>query len=147
MQSAETRNDFINFLTNIQAKIERDLVVAAAPSVQFGTRRSDPFSQCRLDVHVYVFQRLVPDELVRSDLIFDLAQAARDHLKFIGGENPGASESRGMCDRPCDVVTIQPAVERNRLAVTLRDFRNGRRKSSFSHDSVASRSRTAVAET
>ena len=147
MQSAETRNDFINFLTNIQAKIERDLVVAAAPSVQFGTRRSDPFSQCRLDVHVYVFQRLVPDELVRSDLIFDLAQTARDHLKFIGGENPGAGKSGSVRNGSGNIVVVETAIEGNRLAVTLRDFRNGRRKSSFSHKGVISFSRIAVTET
>ena len=36
LQRAETRNNLVNFLTYIQAKIERDLVVAAAPRVQFG---------------------------------------------------------------------------------------------------------------
>ena len=115
--------------------------------MQFGTRRSDPFSQHRLDVHVDVFQRRVPDECSGGDFVFDLAQAARDHLKFIGGENPGAGESRGMCDRPGNVVTIEPAIERNRLAVALRDFGRGGRKSAFSHDYIASPSRTAVTET
>ncbi len=113
LQRAETCNDLVNFFPDVQAKIERDLIVAAAPSVQFGAGRPDPFSQRCLDVHMHVFQRLVPDELVRSDLVFDLAQTARDHLKFIGGENPDASKSRGMCDRSADVVTIEPAIEGN----------------------------------
>ena len=109
----------------IQAKIERDLVVAAAPGVQFGTRRSDPFSQHRLDVYVHVFQRRVPDGCSGGDFVFDLAQAGGDHLKFIGGENPGAGESRGVCDRPGNVVAIEAAIERNRLVVTLSDFGRG----------------------
>src|SRR5439155_5956287 len=34
LQSAETRNDFINFFPHIEAKIERNLIVAAASRVQ-----------------------------------------------------------------------------------------------------------------
>src|SRR6266480_1755146 len=113
LQSAETRNDCINFLTNIQAKIERNLIVAAASSVQFGAGRSDSFGQRRLDVHVHVFQRLVPNELVRSDLVFDLVQAARDHLKLIGGENPAAGKGGSVCNRPSNVVAIKAAIEGN----------------------------------
>ena len=147
LQRAETCNDLVNFFPHIEAKIERNLIVAAASSVQFGAGRSDPFSQRRLDVHVHVFQRLVPDELVRSDLVFDLAQTARDHLKFIGGENPGAGKSGSVRNGSSNIVVIETAIEGNRLAVALRDFRCGRGKSSFSHDYVASRSRTAVTET
>src|SRR5205823_6434288 len=146
-QSAETCNDLVNFLTHIQAKIERDLVIATAPSVQFRAGRSDTFSQRHLDVHVHIFQGLVPDELLRGDFVFDLAQAACDHLKFIGGQNPSAGKGRGMRDRPGNVVAIKAAIERNRLALALRNLRYSRGKSSFSHDHVASRSRTAVTET
>jgi len=96
---------------------------------------------------LHVFQRLVPDELVGSDLVFDLAQAARDHLKFVGGENSGAGKSGSVRNGSSNIVVVETAIEGNRLAVTLRDFRNGRGKSSFSHDYVASRSRTAVTET
>jgi hypothetical protein len=68
--------------------------------VQFGASRSDPFSQRRLDVHVDIFQQLVPDELVGSDLVFDFAQTARNHLKFIGGENAGAGKAKACAMDP-----------------------------------------------
>src|SRR5438105_3732177 len=41
----------------------------------------------------------------------------------------------------------ETAIERNRFAVALRNFSRSRRKSFFSHDYVASRSRIAVTET
>jgi hypothetical protein len=80
----ETYNDLVNFLPHIQAKIERDLVVAAAPGVQFATRRSDPFSQSRLDIHMDVFQRLVPSEFSGSNFAFDFAQSTGNQFEFIG---------------------------------------------------------------
>src|SRR4029077_15780218 len=109
--------------------------------VQFGAGRSDPFSQRRLDVHMHVFQRLVPDELARSDLVFDLAQTARDHLKFIGGENPGAGKSGSVRNGSSNIVMLETAIEGNRLAVTLRDFRDRRENLPSLMNYVASGSR------
>ncbi len=113
LQRAETCNNLVNLITGIKTKVERDLVVATAPRVQFGAGWSDPFSQRRLDVHMDVFQGCVPDECSSRDFVFDLAQPARDHLKFASGENSNASESRGMCDRTGNVVMIKPPVEGN----------------------------------
>ena len=48
-----------------------------------------------------------------SDLVFDLAQTARDHLKFIGGENPGAGKSGSMCNGSGNIVVIETAIEGN----------------------------------
>jgi hypothetical protein len=59
----------------------------------------------------------------RSDLVFDLAQTARDHLKFIGGENSGAGKSGSVRNGSGNIVVVETAIEGNRLAVTLRDFR------------------------
>src|SRR5437867_13131631 len=111
LQRAETCNNLVNLITGKKTKVERDLVVATAPRVQFGAGWSDPFSQRRLDVHMDVFQGCVPDECSGGDFVFDLAQAARDYFKFVGGENSDASESRGMCDRAADIETIEPASE------------------------------------
>jgi hypothetical protein len=36
-------------------------------------------------------------------------------------------------DRSCDIVSIEPPIERNRFATALRDFRGGFAKSSRSH--------------
>jgi len=68
--------------------------------VQFGASRSDSFGQCRLDVHVHVFQRLVPDELVRSDLIFDLTQTARDHLNSSAERIPALARAEACAMDP-----------------------------------------------
>ena len=51
-----------------EAEIGRDLVIAAARGVQAPSGLADAFGQARLDVHVHVFQRLVPGEHARFDI-------------------------------------------------------------------------------
>src|SRR6476661_8250892 len=98
LQSSQTDDDFVNFLAHVEAKVERDLIVAAAGGVQFCPGRPDPFRQRRLDVHMHIFERLIPNEFAVRDFSFDLAQSARDHLELVSRENSGGSESGGMRD-------------------------------------------------
>ena len=72
LQSTQADDDLVNFLAHVEAKVECDLIVAAAGGVQFCPGRPDPFRQRRLDVHVDIFERLVPDEFAVADFGFDL---------------------------------------------------------------------------
>src|ERR1043166_6231381 len=125
--------DRADLFFRVKAKIERGLIVAASRGVQLCAGFAYSFSERTLDVHVDVFERFAPLKFSGRDFLFDLAQPNLEFFLFRGGNNSRFGERFRMRNRASDVVTIKPAIERNGLAVSLRDFRNRFFESSFAH--------------
>jgi hypothetical protein len=79
----------------------------SASGVQLGARGADSFRERGFDIHVHVFKRSVPLEFAGLDLLFDCAQFALDFLSLIDCHHLCLRECRGVCDRSCDIVSIE----------------------------------------
>ena len=75
---AERGGDGVALVAQVEAQIERDLVVAAARGVQLRAGVADAPRQLGLDVHVDVFELGLELELSRLDFRADLAQPGDD---------------------------------------------------------------------
>jgi hypothetical protein len=100
LQSAQADDDLVNFLAHVEAKVECDLIVAAAGGVQFCPGRPDPFRQRRLDVHVDIFERLVPNEFAVRDFSFDLAQPRAITSNSLADKIPAAARAEAWAMDP-----------------------------------------------
>ena len=117
LHPAQRPANFRDFRAQVQAQVERHLIVARAGGVEFRARRADAGGQCRLDVHVDVFQPWLEDELPRRDLPADLAQTRFDAGAFFFRQQARRRESRRVGDGAVDVVGVQTPVKGNRLPV------------------------------
>jgi hypothetical protein len=122
LQRAKAGPDLSYLRLDVEPQIERGLIVAAARGVQFRARDADSFRQRRFDVHVHVLERLVPLKFSVFDLDLNFAQSFVDFLPLLRGEDSGMRERGSMGDGAGDIMSIKPPIERNRLAVTLRDL-------------------------
>src|SRR4051812_17516319 len=94
--------------------IERHLIVARPSRMQLGSR-GETLRQRRFDVHVNIFEILIPLEFPVVNLRGDLLQACRYFFEFSGRKNPDLSEHLRVGDGTADIVLPQTPVERNRL--------------------------------
>ena len=76
LQSFEQFADGVDLVTQPQAHIGSDLVVAAAPGVQTLARVAHQLSQPRFDVQVNVFEFQLPFEATGFNVLRDLRHAA-----------------------------------------------------------------------
>ena len=107
--------------------------IEAAGRVQFGARGADSFRKRGFDIHVQSSSDR-PHSNLPDSISFSIARNSLSiFLPFIDGYDLCLSECRGVRDRSCNIVSIEPPIERNRLAVALRDFWGGLVKSSRSH--------------
>ena len=81
LQVDQPRVDPVDRLADPKPQIGRDLVVAAAGSVQLAAHVAEPVDQCPLDVHVDVFQF---DAELESSLLNFLADFARGLAQSAG---------------------------------------------------------------
>jgi hypothetical protein len=65
LQASDLGQDQVDLVTQPQADVGGDLVVAATASVQLLASDTDAVGQTRLDVHVHVFQVHTPVEFSR----------------------------------------------------------------------------------
>ena len=63
LHATQPSHRLADYLTGVEAHIQRDLVIAGAPGVQAPCCRTNELVQPPLDVHVQVFQRGVPREV------------------------------------------------------------------------------------
>src|SRR5688500_6272728 len=70
--------DCENLIAQVEAHIERDLIVAAAGGVKLAADRTNQFDQAPLDVHVNILPAHIEDELAACDLCLNLLQALND---------------------------------------------------------------------
>lgn len=85
LQISQTVRHFHNLGFYIKPKIERNLIVPAARGVKLPANGANSFRERGFDVHVDIFERLIPLELTRFDFPFDCAQFVLDLLPLIGG--------------------------------------------------------------
>jgi hypothetical protein len=82
---------------------------------------ADFFRERALDIHVRVLESPVPLKFAGFNFLFDHAQSSFDFLLFRRGDNPRFCQRGRMSNRASNIVPIQPVVEGDGLAVTLRD--------------------------
>ena len=58
----------IDFFTQQQTHVRRHLIIAGTPGVQLLTGLADALGECRLDVHVHVFEPCRPAEAAGLDV-------------------------------------------------------------------------------
>src|SRR6478752_1762526 len=74
----QPRRHRVDFVTDPQTDIVRNLIVAAAPGVEFAANVADSLGERPLDVHMDVFQLLAELEPARGNLLGNLLEASDD---------------------------------------------------------------------
>src|SRR5216684_6465185 len=98
LQRAKKRTDFADRRLDVKPQIERDLIIAAAGSVQLCSGRADSFRERGLDIHVYILERLVPLKLAGFDFLFDRAQSIVDLVSLFRCDDSSLGERGGVRD-------------------------------------------------
>ena len=110
-EAPEFRGEAVDRVAQVQTKVGGDLVVARAAGVEFLAGIADAFRQCVLDVHMHVFECIVPLEAAGLDIALDAIQAFEDRIEFAFRENTDGSQHPGVRARAHDVVAVEPTVE------------------------------------
>ncbi len=101
-------------LSEVQAFVDRDLVVAGAPGVQLAADLTDQLLKTPLDVHVDVLELRAVREGTRRQLVPDRGEPSHDRVALGGGQEPRPGEGLGPGDAPGDVVRPEPPIEGER---------------------------------
>ena len=111
--SSSMRGDLVAALApHVEAEIERDLVVAAAPRVQLGAGRARDLGDAALDRGVDVLVGRGERERAFVQLQLDAVERGEDDRPLLVGEEPDVREHRDVGARADEVVGREPAVER-----------------------------------
>jgi len=100
-------------------KIERHLVVAAAPGVQLAPGVADQFGQPAFDVHMHVFEFGPPDKGAGLDLGPDRLETVDDVLHLRGLQHALAAQHARVGLGAGDVLGVELPVEGYRLGEGL----------------------------
>jgi hypothetical protein len=122
LKASEYRGDFVDFASTDQSDICCHLVVAAAPGVQLGPRRTGQFSDPPLDCRVNVLVTTTKLEGVARNLVFDLIQRAQHCVSLIGREQADVAQHSDMGTGTSDVLAKHPPIKRKRVIEGLQSF-------------------------
>ena len=111
LRALQVRVTAHDFVAEPETDIRRSLIVPASRGVKFLAGGANLADQRGFDVHVHIFARGVPFELVGTNLPFDRAQAAFDLRRFGLGEQTDLRQAFRVRDRAGDVLSIEPPVE------------------------------------
>ena len=100
-----------------RAEVGGDLVVAAAPGVQFAAHRAGDLGQAALDGGMDVLIGGDVDELARADFAEDVGQPFDDLVLLVEGDHLGFHQRFGPGDRAAHVEFRQAPVKRQRGVV------------------------------
>ena len=100
------------FAPQIQAQVERDLVVAAAAGVQLGAGRARDLGDAAFDRGVDVFVGRRERERARRELLLDPSERGGDDLPLLLVEQPDALEHVHVRARASEVVDREATVVR-----------------------------------
>ena len=106
LHTPEGSDSVVDDLLGVHAHIQGDLVVAGAPGVQAAGGGADELVQPAFNVHVQVFQRGVPGEAIRLDLLPHPFQAIHDEFGVFTGDRPCSGEHFGMGDRAGNILAV-----------------------------------------
>ncbi len=114
----------VDFVTQPQADVGGDLVVARTAGVQALARVAHQFHQALFDVQVDVFQVEQPLERAGVDFGQDLGHAALDVGQILGADDALGGQHVRMRERALDVVARQALVEIHGRRVAFDEFGN-----------------------
>ena len=103
----------LGFVAQVEAKIESDLIIAAARRVQLGPGPSNPPRELRLDIHVHVLELRIKHKAAVVDLFLDRAQGALDLSELVRRQNSCFLQRPRMSDAAANVLTVESPVERH----------------------------------
>ena len=133
MQAADETDDAVDLIAAVQAHVERHLIIATAGGVQLGSGGTDAEGQLGLDVHVHVFERLLPFEAPFGDVCFDFEKTALDGGLLFHSDDAGGKQGFRLRNGAAHIMGIKTPVKRHGLAVSLDKLTGGLRKAAFPH--------------
>ena len=96
LQIEERRVEPVDEVTDVQAEIGGDLIVARARRMQSAGDGADDLGEPRFDIHVNVFERARENEGAGADFGLDLREALRDALRIRACDDAPCGEHRDM---------------------------------------------------
>ncbi len=103
-----------DFLFDVQAHIERDLIVSRARRVQPLAGVADALRQRDLDIHVNILVfRIEYVEVVVFNIVEDFLQSGDNFLRLMLLDNSLSAEHSRVRNRAGDVLAVQPSVKLN----------------------------------
>ena len=102
------------FLFQVQADVQRDLIVAAAGGVQALSGIAEARGELALDECVDILRIRIDGKLSAVDIASDLLQSGADPVGLILRQDPACAEHRRVGDAALDILPVHPAVKGNR---------------------------------
>src|SRR5262245_37887166 len=87
--------------------------------MQLAPRLSDPLGQAALDREMDILVGEIESEAPGGDFALDGLEAGDDPRRLGSAQQAPAREHPRMCNRAANIVTIEPAVERQRSGIGL----------------------------
>ncbi len=110
-QVLKARSPKLQGLGHVETKVQGHLIVTAAPGMQLFPGLSDQFGQPDLNVHMHVFQVLMPDKYAGHHLFPDPRKTPQDRVRLGLMQNPLAGQHPHMGHGPCYILFGKPAVK------------------------------------
>ncbi len=105
----------VNLFSQIKARVEGHLIVAARRGMELARERPDLIEQEPLDFGVDVLRARIKRELPAAQPHPHLLQPRLDLARLFLGENPAPAEHADVRDAPLQIVLGQPLIERQGL--------------------------------
>jgi hypothetical protein len=106
-------------VTEVEAKVEGDLIIPAPGSVKLGSSWTDAASEFRLDVHVNIFEVAAEFKLARFDVLLNPKKTVFDRTEFGLGQDSCAHQGAGMRDTAPNVVSEKLPVGADRFSIAF----------------------------
>ena len=113
LETAESLNEQINFIAQIQTQVKGDLIIAAASGVDSGTLCSENTDQGTLNVHVDIFKGDVIFEIPCIDSVADFQQFAADCFSSFLRNDSGMCQHFDVRSAAVDVMFVKSFVKRD----------------------------------
>ena len=114
LQLGDEFQDVPDLVSQVEAHVEGNLVVAAPAGVHFPAHGPDPIDETPLDRHVDVLVGLQKPEGPGCDLRADFGQGIHDTAGVGRRDDPLPLQHPAVGDAPLDIMVIEPPVEGKR---------------------------------
>src|SRR5262249_48050393 len=114
LERVDAGDDLFQFIPEIEAQVERDLIVAAARGMKLAAGGPDALDQAPLDVHMNVFVGGGEAKLSVVDLAANRLEPPHDAPRLARRDDALACEHARVRDAAGDVVAVKPRVDVDR---------------------------------